>query len=95
MQNAEQTLRTALARHQAGDLAGAEQPYGQILARDPENAPATQFLGMLAHQTGSHERAVGLLRRSVELGRDVAEFHSNLAAARDRPKPVQLGPATR
>ena len=59
MQDAEQTLRTALARHQAGDLGPAEEAYRQILARDPENAPATQFLGMLAHQTGSHETGRG------------------------------------
>jgi predicted O-linked N-acetylglucosamine transferase (SPINDLY family) len=76
----DQTLRTAQARHQAGSLVEAEQAYRRVLDADPGNAQATHFLGLLACQTGNPTEGMNLLRRSIELAGEVAEFHSNLAA---------------
>src|SRR5690348_9344384 len=79
MGSTDASLQSALRHHEAGNLAAAEQAYHAILAREPENAAAIHFLGMLAHQAGRSDRGLALLRRSVELASEVAEFHSNLA----------------
>ena len=53
------TLQAALAAHQQGDLARAEQLYRQILAAgdDPD---ALQLLGALKARQGDHNEAIRL-----------------------------------
>jgi predicted O-linked N-acetylglucosamine transferase (SPINDLY family) len=70
----------AQARHRAGDLDQAERLYRQVLEQDPLHAEALHFLGVLAHQTGDHARALDWLARSVALRPGNALFHGNLAA---------------
>ncbi|MGI9304348.1 MAG: tetratricopeptide repeat protein, partial [Gammaproteobacteria bacterium] len=62
---AQEWLRAAFAEHQAGRLSDAEALYERVLARDPGQAQALHYLGMLCHQTGRPERAVDLLKKSV------------------------------
>ncbi|WP_298371949.1 tetratricopeptide repeat protein [Azospirillum sp.] len=70
-------LASALARHRAGDLVGAEQGYRAILAADAEQPDALHLLGVLAHQCGHHEEAARLIGQAVALRGDVAEHHAN------------------
>jgi tetratricopeptide (TPR) repeat protein len=74
-------LTTALARHEAGQLADAAQLYKGILAQERENAEALHLLGVLRHQQGEHARAVKLIGRAVALRPNVPTFHANLAEA--------------
>ena len=52
MTNAPQALANALALHQAGQLAQAEQLYRQILHEHPDHDGALHSLGVLAWQNG-------------------------------------------
>ncbi|PWC33979.1 tetratricopeptide repeat protein [Azospirillum sp. TSO35-2] len=79
-------LGEALARHRAGDLAGAEQGYRAVLAADDGHREALHLLGVLHHQQGHDEEAVRLIGRAIELGSTgrrggVAEHHANLGLA--------------
>ncbi len=55
----------ALTHHQAGRIAQAERIYGQILAARPNNADALHLLGVAAHQTGRHDRAITFIEKAV------------------------------
>ncbi|RJF79202.1 tetratricopeptide repeat protein [Azospirillum cavernae] len=70
-------LASALARHRAGDLVGAEQGYRAILAADANQPDALHLLGVLAHQCGHHEEAARLIGQAAALRGDVAEHHAN------------------
>ena len=61
------SLRAAIALHQAGQLGQAAQVYQQVLAQDPSNADALHLLGVLHHQQGNNPRAVELIGRAVAL----------------------------
>lgn len=73
--------RQAVALHQQGRLAEAEQLYRQILQIDPRLFPALFFLGMLRLEQGDSAEAASLLERAVMLnGRDPAAWlHYGLA----------------
>src|SRR5262245_18198916 len=74
----QQALRDAVKRHQAGDLAGAESAYRQILARFPRHADALQLLGVLSYQTGKHDAALELISAAIAVAPDIADWHTNL-----------------
>lgn len=74
-------LLEALAFHQQGHLARAEEGYRQILARTPQDTDALQLLGALCLQGGRAGEAVALLREVLRLRPELAQVHSNLAAA--------------
>ena len=71
-------LEAAYARHRAGDLGGAEQAYRQVLALDPDNAPALSHLAAFEHRRGNLEAARVLLSRAVESEPGDAGARSNL-----------------
>jgi protein O-GlcNAc transferase len=48
-------LRTALALHQAGQLDRAAAIYRQVLARNPDDAYALHYLGLLEAGAGRFE----------------------------------------
>jgi len=73
-------LREALEHHQAGRLERAERLYRRVLARDPGNADALQFLGILCHQRGACGEAERLVRRAIAARPEVAAYHDNLGA---------------
>jgi predicted O-linked N-acetylglucosamine transferase (SPINDLY family) len=65
--SAAQMLRAALAHHQAGQLAQAEELYSRALEADPGNVDALHLLGLVANQTGARERALGLIDKALHL----------------------------
>jgi thioredoxin-like negative regulator of GroEL len=54
-------LRTAIEKHQAGQLGVAAQLYQSVLTREPDHAEALHLLGVLHHQQGQNSRAVELI----------------------------------
>jgi tetratricopeptide (TPR) repeat protein len=74
-------LRSAIALHTSGQLEQAAELYRNVLARDPENAEALHWLGVLHHQLGDHVGAVELIRRAVGRRGDFYLYHGNLAEA--------------
>lgn len=62
----ESILQHAIAAHKAGRLVEAEAGYRRILRKDPHNADALNFLGMLTGQGGNMTAAAQWLRKSVE-----------------------------
>jgi tetratricopeptide (TPR) repeat protein len=71
----------ALHYHQAGHLREAEQLYQKILQQAPDHADAHHLLGVLAFQTGRHDRAVRLIQQALTLNPGSAPYHSNLGNA--------------
>src|SRR2546421_8183562 len=61
----EQLLMTAMDCHHGGDTQHALEIYQQVLVRDPENACALHFLGLIEHRAGRSAAAVELLRRCL------------------------------
>ncbi|HNX71053.1 tetratricopeptide repeat protein, partial [Rivihabitans pingtungensis] len=55
-------LQAAIAHHQAGELAEAEQGYRAILAEQANHPDAWHNLGILALQVEQHDTALELLR---------------------------------
>jgi cytochrome c-type biogenesis protein CcmH/NrfG len=52
--------------------------YGELLARNPEDADALHLLGMLFHDTGRFDSALGSIARAIELRPETPYYHSNL-----------------
>ncbi len=59
-------LEAAMARHRAGDLAGAREAYQRLLAARPERPDVLNLLGMVARQTGELDQAVEFFRRAAK-----------------------------
>lgn len=74
-------LQAAIRHHQAGRLRDAEPIYRDVLARDPDHPDALALLGLVAHQTGDHSTAIGLIERSLEFAPAVPWPHNNLGEA--------------
>ncbi|MGA3067509.1 MAG: tetratricopeptide repeat protein [Tepidisphaeraceae bacterium] len=77
----QQTFDEAVRLHQSGKLQDAERLYRQILTRKPNHSGATQYLAMIASQTGRHDLALELLRRAIALNPTDPELHNNLGNA--------------
>lgn len=71
-------LRRAEAAFRAGRLAEAEECFCQVLAATPGQADALHFLGLLAHHRGENDKALRLIRQSIEVWPDWPVFHQNL-----------------
>ena len=71
----------ALRRHQAGQLAEAEQLYRGILEADPRQLDCLHLLGMVALQSGRPAEAVDLIGRAIAANDGVAAWHGSLAEA--------------
>ncbi len=74
-------LRAGGAKHQAGDLDGAEAAYRQILDIDPNHFDAQHLLGVLRLQQGRAAEAVPLIERAVAVNATVAGAFANLGVA--------------
>jgi len=74
-------LKTAVDRHNAGDLAGAAGLYEKILAADPKQPDAWNLLGVLAYQSREWKAAVELIGRAIALKPMTMEYHLNLGLA--------------
>jgi protein O-GlcNAc transferase len=76
-----QALAVALSNQQAGRLDLAEQIYGRILQVEPNHCDALNLLGLVAHQRGQHEVAIGHLRRSLAIDARQPEVYNNTGEA--------------
>lgn len=87
-------LQAGLQSHRAGDLAGAERLYRQILAVDPQYEDALNLLGLnllgaACLQAGRAAEAVEQFTRALARNRAFAEAHFNLGNAfRDLRQPA-------
>jgi SAM-dependent methyltransferase/thioredoxin-like negative regulator of GroEL len=71
----------AFRRHEAGQLAEAEQLYRSILEADPRQIDCLHFLGMIALQSGRPAEAVDLLDQAIAANDKIAAYHGSLAEA--------------
>jgi len=69
----------AIALQQKGHLAAAEAAYQAILQREPNNAAANHFLGILKQGQGEHQTALSLVVKSIQLSPNNAVFYCNYA----------------
>lgn len=62
-----QLLQQAIQHHQAGDLAGAEQLYNQVLAIAPIDFTARHMLGVIRLQQGRNAEALELVGAALKI----------------------------
>lgn len=74
-------LKAGLARHGAGDFAGASHLYREILKHSPRQPDALHLLGVACLQTGRLDEAADLIGRAIAESPGNAEYLGNLAAA--------------
>ena len=74
----EQALARAQAAAQAKRFGEASGICGDLLATQPDLAPALALSGMVAAHSGDIERAIGLLERAVARQAGVAAWYGNL-----------------
>lgn len=73
-----QAMDEARRHHVAGQLNQAQAIYSQVLNTDPRHAEAMHLLGLICFQSGAPDRAIALLRRSIDLRPDEPHFYKNL-----------------
>jgi tetratricopeptide (TPR) repeat protein len=73
--------RTAIALHQSGNLAEAEQIYRRILNLNPRHTDSLHLLGVLAHQVGRNAIAVQLIGQAIAIDPRQVAYHCNLGTA--------------
>ncbi len=74
----EALLQRALIAHQQGRIDEAERGYHAVLARQPDNAMATHYLGLAAWQRGNVAAAERMMREALARDATVPDFHNNL-----------------
>ena len=70
-----------VAKHQSGDLDGAEQDYRAVLDLSSGHPGALNLLGVIHHQRGDNESAVTYLQRAIDIAPSNGDFYLNLGAA--------------
>jgi tetratricopeptide (TPR) repeat protein len=70
--------------HRAGDLAGAERIYREVLGAQPNLFQPWHLLGVIANQVGQHGAAVECFEWALALKADFAEAHCDLGTALDK-----------
>jgi protein O-GlcNAc transferase len=70
-------FRQALAFHQAGRLAEAEQIYRQILQGQPKHFDCLHLLGVIHAQRGNYAEAVSQIDVALEVNPSAASAHNN------------------
>ena len=81
MAEAADMLQQAIARHQAGDVRGAEVLYRQLLLEHPELSDAWHLLGVCDIQQGNLQSAVERILRAIRLAPQQSMFYANLGVA--------------
>jgi predicted O-linked N-acetylglucosamine transferase (SPINDLY family) len=76
--SAEALLDAAQRRHEAGDLAGAESLYRELLAQQPHHVDALTALGAVLDDLGRLSEAEAVFRRLVESNAPTAAAYGNL-----------------
>ena len=77
----EEAIEIAILLQKQDDLNAAEIVYREIRRVDPANARAMHYSGVLAHQLGRSEDGISLMRESLTLAPDYADWHNNLGIA--------------
>jgi predicted TPR repeat methyltransferase len=72
------SLRDAIQRHRAGDLAAAEAAYAAHLAAAPDDPDALHYLGVLRHQQQRTDEGIALVRRALDVSPRYVDAWSNL-----------------
>lgn len=67
--------------HQSGDLVSAENCYKQVIAKNPLNAEAIHFIGVIAAQSGRTKEAIALITQAINLDPKNANAYKNRALA--------------
>ena len=80
-QTIQKAIDRAVRHHSAGRLPEAERIYQQILQADPHQPVALHLLGVINHQRGENDVAVGLITKALAIAPDYAEAHNNLGNA--------------
>jgi predicted TPR repeat methyltransferase len=70
-------LTKAIEEHKRGNVDAATKTYRQLLADDPEQVDALNFLGIAEHQLGHSEEALDLLGRALDLMPEHPDAHNN------------------
>lgn len=70
-------FQQAMHLHQRGHLAQAQLIYERVLQAQPKHCHALHLLGVIAFQTGNHERAAELIGRAIEIDPNHAAFYCN------------------
>ncbi|MEX3937922.1 glycosyltransferase, partial [Paraburkholderia phymatum] len=69
-------LEQALSHHQSGRLEEAQARYMEILDREPGQADAQHFLGLLRCQRGEYEAGLALMEHSVRVRAEAAYLNN-------------------
>ena len=75
----DQTMAAAVRLHQQGHLQQAEALYRSIISVDPGHADACHLLGVIAQQTGQHEKALRFIDQAISIKPNIAQYHFNRA----------------
>jgi tetratricopeptide (TPR) repeat protein len=76
-----QKVDEAIADHRAGRVADAERKYREILAAEPAQPKALQYLALIALQRRQPDVALELMRGALARDDQVPEFHNRLGEA--------------
>lgn len=71
-------LQETIARHRAGDHAGAESGYLEHLQQFPDDASALHFLGLLRNQQGRNDESIALMLAALGADPHYVDAWSNL-----------------
>ncbi len=71
----------ALALHQSGRIAEAEEIYRRVLQQQPNHPGALHLMGVARQQVGDHEAALELIGRAIAINPNKAVYHNNHGAA--------------
>ncbi len=74
-------LQQAVAAHKAGNLDIALPLYGEFLGQNPTHPTGLQLSGLLHSQIGEYDRAIELMRASLQQFPEQAEVANNLGNA--------------
>jgi len=91
---AEAKFQQALAFHQKGQLSQAQSLYEEILKTQPKHFDSLHLLGVIAHQTKNHQRAVDLIGKAIELFPKNATLYSNRGLALQELKQLDAAVAS-
>mgnify|MGYP001788244016 CR=1 FL=1 len=71
----------AIAHHQAGNVAAAEQLYRQILQQQPQNVDALSMMGVICCQRGNLEQGIAIYRQALTIRPEHRQTRENLNLA--------------
>jgi len=71
-------MNIAIEHHQNMNLEEAESCYRKVLVKEPENADAYHYLGLIAFQTGHAQQAIVLIQKAIKLNPTLDEAYENL-----------------